>query len=77
LKNDSAVGTGLGDFEIVQGERTAVCFQQTGDERDQRGFAGTGVADDGDELAAFHVEVDVAEDLGAFGRGSEAFAHSV
>ena len=65
LKHDAAIGAGLGDFEVVEFHGAAVGTREPGDERDERGLARAGVADDGDKLAAVDAQVDVAEHGGA------------
>ena len=59
LEDDAAIRTGLGDFQIIQRDRAAVGPDQSGDQRDQRGLARAGVADDGDELAFLDLQIDV------------------
>jgi hypothetical protein len=61
LEHNAAVGAGRGDFQVVEQHRAGVGPMQAGDERDERGLARAGVADDGDELAFLHGQVDVAQ----------------
>jgi hypothetical protein len=57
----------------AQEDLTVVGLDEAGDEGDERGFAGAGRADDGDELAFFNAKIDVMQDLGASGAVAVAF----
>src|SRR5439155_8164098 len=59
LKNDSAVGTRVGDFEVVQRDGSGIRLYQAGDQGNQRCLACAGITDNGHELAAFDRQVDV------------------
>ena len=57
-------GPGSRDRRAVEDDAAGVGRQEAGDQRDQRGLAGARVADDGDELAFLHGQVDAAEHVG-------------
>ena len=65
LKNDSAVGTWVGDFEVVQRDGSDIRLYQAGDQGNQRCLACAGITDNGHELAAFDLQVDVLDHLAA------------
>src|SRR4029077_15696280 len=50
------------DFSTTVVYRTAGTTVQTAEEVEQGGFAGAGFADEGEHLAALHVDIDVVED---------------
>jgi hypothetical protein len=61
LEHDGALGPRRGNFSAVADQRARRGRQQAGDEVQQRGLAAARVADQRDELAALHVQVDVLQ----------------
>ncbi len=59
LEHHGPVGTGSVDDLAVDPDRPFQGLHEPGDHVDQRGLAAAGRADDGDELAAIHVQVHV------------------
>jgi hypothetical protein len=65
LEHNGALRPGRGDLAAVADQRALAGLQQSGDQVQQRGFAAARVADQRDELAALHVEVDAPQRMEA------------
>ena len=61
LKHDAAIGTGAGDLAPGAQQQPGGRFEKSGDEIQQRRFAAARMADQCDELAFLHREVDVTQ----------------
>ncbi len=76
LEHHGAVRAGPGDFALGAQQHAAGRAGQAGDQVQQGGLAAAGMADQGDELALLHRQVDVAQrDEGALA-GGESLAHA-
>src|SRR5207249_10269141 len=73
LEDDATLGSGLDDGRAVEDDLAGVGGEKSGDEVDERGLAGSRVADHGNELALLEREVHTAEDVGRSARGHERF----
>src|SRR5258707_1451601 len=73
LKNDAekaaqVLEIDFADVNAVEQDLAALNVVEAKEERDERGFAGAGVADDGEGLPGLHAEGDIAEDPIVFAR---------
>ena len=76
LEDDAAVRPRSSHRLALEQHGASVGRHQPRDRRDQRRLAGTGEADDGDELALLDRQVDVSEDLRPLAAFAVGFAHA-
>src|SRR5262249_7460228 len=76
LKYDPAFRAGLFDLLATESHDSAVGLKQTGCNGNERGLAGAGIPDDGDELAFFHRERDIGQDLASPCASAEALVNA-
>ena len=69
LKHRADGGMGAGDDVAADGDGAVGRLLQPGDQAQQRGFAAAGTAEDGNDLSAVGMRLDVAQGFGAVGIG--------
>ncbi len=72
LEDHGPLAAGFTDFLAVEQHRAGVRRQKPREDRDQRGLAGAGEADDRDELPLLDRQIDAAQHLGPLPHGAEA-----
>ncbi len=51
------------NFLVLEDDAALVRLDETGQQGDQRGLAGAGKPDDGNELALFHFQIDIVQHI--------------